>query len=230
MRFYPGFLMASLCLFGACASAHAQVATEIGKAIAAGVFHVADEHSCRAGHNPYAKGTTERIRGMSEISLKNYIRLSGGGVAVDVHPAFSTKKVTLSWSRDGQAGEVGAVDDPVARSLATAADGFDARVRNEQFLIAGDKFSTMGLWRVVAADDPTKVIGWYRARFWRHNTLGGQTWDLMNLELTTGATEPAKVVQYCNEPGDVEKYLAERQAKAAERASKKAEQKASERH
>lgn len=175
-----------------------------------------------SGHNPFAVGTTARILSMSEVSLRDYVRLAGSAAPADVRQAYSTKKVRLTWSRDGQMGEISNVDDPLARLIGTDASAFDVHIEKETFLIAGDKKSTMGLWRVVASDDPNKTLGWYRARFWRHNTLGGQTWDLMNMEVTTGTTAPAKVTQYCIEPGDVEQYLADQKAKQAEQARKRA--------
>ena len=219
-----GLLSAALCSLIYSAPTQAQdLGVEAGKAIATALFHVADQNSCITGHNPFAKGTTARMKAMSEDSLATYLRLSGAGSSVDVRPAFSTKKVTLSWSRDGQPGDVGAVTDPLAQSLATTPNGFETRVTGDQFLIAGDKFSTMGLWRVLDAADPSKVLGWYRARFWRHNPLTGQTWDLMTMEVFSGPTEPAKVVQYCSEPGDVERHAIEVEQERAERARRKAE-------
>ncbi len=216
------FLLIVSGLFVASQPVHAQLDGGAAQAVAAELFNVATHETCMSGHNPFAVGTTARILGMSEVSLRDYVRLAGSSAAADVRQAYSTKKVKLTWSRDGQSGDISAVDDPLAQLIGTDASAFDMHLKKETFLIAGDKRSTMGLWRVVASDDPSKTLGWYRARFWRHNTLGGQTWDLMNMEVTTGATAPAKVTQYCMEPGDVEQYLADQQAKRAERARKRA--------
>lgn len=194
------------------------VAAAIGGAIAG-----MGSSGCSDVHNIFAEDTTARIRRLSENSLKAYLSLAATGSAVDARPVFTTKKPDLHWSRDGQLGDVGAVDDPIARSLAATAGSFDTRVKGEQFLIGRYKFSTMGIWRVFAADDPSKVIGSYRAQFWRHNTLGGQTWDLIHLELITGPAEPANIIPYCMEPGDHERYLAAVEKDKAERARKKAE-------
>lgn len=222
MRIQALFPCIAATLLVATQPARAQLDGGLAQAIAAKVFNVATPESCMSGHNPFAAGTTLRILGMSEIALRNYVRLASSGERADVRPAYSTKKVKLAWSRDGQIGDFSALDDPLARLIGPDANGFDQHLKKESFLIAGDKRSTMGLWRIIASDDPKKTLGWYRVRFWRHNTLGGQTWDLMNMEVTTGATAPAKVTQYCREPGDVEQYLAEQKAMESERARKRA--------
>lgn len=217
------------------ANATTQVAPNADPKKDTGLFEIATDKSCIGGHNPFAKDTVARIRALSEDTLRKYINLAGVGTNANVRPSFTTKKsalewgerdfsmekVVLTWSRDGQAGNIDSVDDPVARAIAAAGAGAETLLKSDQFLVGGAKLSSMGIWRVVAPGDPNKVIGWYRARFLRQNSLGGQAWDLVSLELITGPGGPVAITQYCVEPGDVEYNRGRLKAEEAERARKK---------
>lgn len=182
------------------------------------LFGIATDKSCISGHNPFSNDTTARIRTLSEDTLKKYLGLAGKSALADVRAAFTVKqttlgwgensykkkKITQSWVRDGQPSDISAVDDPVAKAVVVDGQSVDSLLTAEQFLVGGAKFSAVGIWRVAAPGDPNRILGRYRARFLRQNSLGGQTWDLLNIELITGAAKPADIAQYCVEPGDVE--------------------------
>lgn len=227
-------MLAVVVVLGLAPSANAQ--EDAGANKGTGLFGVATDQSCIGGHKPFAADTTARVRGLSELTLRKYLDLAGSGAAVDARSVFTTKKTELgwsdgyakkkvvpSWTRDGQAGDIVSIDDPVARAIATTGGVAKALLKTEQFLIAGAKLSAMGLWRVAVPSDPTKTIGWYRARFMRHNTPGSQAWDLISLELVTGEAKPAEILQYCVEPGDVERNRVRVQEKKSERLRVKAE-------
>jgi opacity protein-like surface antigen len=219
----------------ACMSAVVSAAADTPAKKGYGPFNIGTNDTCIDGHNPFAKGTTARILSLSEGTLKRYLSLAGGSAAANVRSSFTTDKtepvwdaisytkqpVVLTWSRDSRAGNVSAIDDPVARAIANTGADVATLLKSEQFLVAGAKLSAMGMWRVLAPGDPNKVLGWYRARFKRQDRNDGQTWQLITLEVITGAARPADIVQYCVLPGDVELHRAELEKKRADKDAKR---------
>ncbi|MBO9698453.1 MAG: hypothetical protein J7499_19850 [Sphingopyxis sp.] len=201
------------------------------------LFRVANQKSCINGHNPFAENTTARIRGLAEQTLANYIALAGSAPEADVRSVYTNKKkthgwgdnsfkikpISISWIRDGAAGDLVAVDDPLAHVIALAGAKHENSLQMEAFLVSGVKMTAMGAWRIIDPRDPDRILGRYRARFIRENSLGGQAWSLISMEVFTNPDVPAEVLQYCAEPGDVERNQRRMQIEAAERERRQAE-------
>lgn len=200
------------------------------------LFDVASGSSCIHGHNPFAPGTTERVRGLAEATMASYIALAGSGTGADATSVYTIKKHTLGWkdgrltnnkiekfwAANGRNGQIFSIDDPIARTILAAGTDTIRHVQVSNFFIAGAKLNAMGLWRVSDPLRPGETIGWYKARFMRQNSLGNQSWNLISLELTQGATPPAPIRQFCYEPGDVEANWAWEKEKKEKREKAKA--------
>lgn len=209
----------------------------VGQGKLTDLFRVANANSCIGGHNPYAEGTTARVRGLSEQTLTKYVRMAGAAESFDARPLYSNKKSSLGWGEgrfeskpvslslavNGVGKVLGSVDDPLAHLVASKGLTPETSLKVESFLISGIKTSAMGTWQVIDPAKPDQILGRYRVRFMRENSLGGQAWSLLAVEVFTDPSVAAGVLQYCAEPGDVEREALRQQAEDAERARRKAE-------
>lgn len=196
----------------------------VGEGKIADIFKVANTNSCLNGHNPFSQGTTDRIRRLAEDTMFKYIALAGQNPKADLTSLYTTKKKTffykknqlrtkpivLSWQNDGSVDNISSTSDFAATAALKAGANPQNVLELRDFLVDGIKFTAMGSWKIKSYPSG-KTIGIYRARFMRENTLGGQAWKLMTLEIFSDPSAPAVVSQYCAEPGDVERSREERQ-------------------
>lgn len=214
-------LASALCLASP-ASAQGIIPSVIGATIGNMAAANAEYEQCLSGKAP-KESKVAVVRGRSQAAMGDYVRLAGAAAPADAASAFSRKAKLRGWSSGGQAGDVSAVDDPIARAL--AADG-GALPPPERFVFSGDRRSATGIW-IVRADGPDGApLGHYRAAFRPEGPFqpqGGQLWKITRLELVAGAADPAELTQYCSVPGDVEQHRIAVEEYRAERARKKAE-------
>lgn len=184
--------LAMLCWFAVTAPAHGQ----------SGVwqFDNADalralEASCVAGEFTTSESQIDRIRNSAQATMAEYFERAHASEVADVSNLFSRRHRVWRRIADDASKDF---TDPVARAGAAPLQ------EPEVFLRAGDRETSAGLWVVRAADDPTRVVGYYRAAFrWEFGR-----WKLESLEL--GEPDNAlTLTPYCHGIGDVDAHGAE---------------------
>lgn len=222
-----GALTLALCL-AAPAAAQGIIPSVIGATIGNMVAQNSAYARCLSGEAPKAKKISLAL-GRTQAAMSAYMRLAGAAPAADASAAFTHKQKLWSWSMGGQAGEVGAIDDPVARAHIARGSALPAPT---SFVLSGDQRSAAGIWIVPGQSEGDAPLGHYRVSFrpeGRSLPQGGQAWKVTSIEVIAGSAEAAPVAQYCSKPGDVEehriaveKYKEERARKKAEKAARRA--------
>ena len=132
--------------------------------------------------------------------MQIYLRAAQAEGPADVRPAYSRQLRYARWTRAGQDSPVTAVQDPLARLVATGT----ARVgQASAFVRGGYGRMAPGVWPVMASDGVTR-LGRYRVEFTRES----RGFKILELTLVEGAEDAAAVTHFCAIPGDVEEYAA----------------------
>jgi hypothetical protein len=154
----------------------------------------AREANCMAGYTSYSSERIATARDNAQQTMQTYVRLASSASPADAHVVF--KRNSREWSLDGVAGSVTALEDSVARALATQTGA--TLPEPEAFFLSGDGSSAAGSWIARTSAEPDSIVGYYRGLFRRER----QAWKLVRLEVFTSA--PAtELTSYCHTPGDV---------------------------
>ena len=164
---------------------------------------------CLSG-DPLSARQFQRVRTRSHAAMQAYLALAGASESADVTSTFVRDEIKRSWVSGGTSVPVNAVNDPLARALAAGA----ARLAEPTFIAAGNGRSAQVVWPLISSDGERR-LGHYRLDLRRES----RAFRITRLELIEGPTEPAPIRQYCQDPGDVEEFLADRQRRELELAA-----------
>ena len=211
-----GTIMAALTFSGAASAQYGVIPDVIGATIGNMVAEQREEAQCLSGQLPSPKALLAAREG-AEATMRNYLKLAAGGGPADVSPAFTRKTSLRKWFAGDKWGDVAAVRDPWAASLAASGAALPTPV---SFIRSGDGQTALGAWAVDSAKSgpaaPNKSH--YRVGF---RSERGE-WKITHMELLRGEQEAPSITQYCHVPGDVEKYQAKLESIEAERQRRKA--------
>ncbi|MGE0045642.1 MAG: hypothetical protein AB7J28_13250 [Hyphomonadaceae bacterium] len=154
------------------------------------------DQRCHAGEFVTPEPLLAEIRASAHQTMLRYMQLASASDRADVTAAYSRSGALRSWSSQGTFGEPRAVDDPIARRLAT--EGL-VLAPPEHFVRGSRGNSAVGQWRVRDANDPEHILAVYQSAFRRERGV----WVLTQVTLwMEGVNAPAPFAQYCDHPGD----------------------------